>query len=62
MKTVKYLTWKVVYLDNLKSFSLRELLKVGRAVPNEVVAAVRVPIVNFNPKEIECQFLQNFIS
>ena len=38
-----------MHLNNLESFALSKLLQSGRAVADEVVTAVRVPVVHLNP-------------
>ena len=38
-----------MHLNNLESFSLSKLLQSGCAVADEVVAAVRVPVVHLDP-------------
>ena len=38
-----------MHLNNLESFALSKLLQSGCAVADEVVAAVRVPVVHLDP-------------
>ena len=38
-----------MHLNDLESFSLSKLLQSGCAVADEVVAAVRVPVVHLDP-------------
>ena len=38
-----------MHLNNLESFALCKLLQSGCAVADEVVAAVRVPVVHLDP-------------
>ena len=39
-----------MHLNNLESFALSKLLQSGCAVADEVVAAVRVPVVHLDPE------------
>ena len=38
-----------MHLNDLESFALSKLLQSGRAVADEVVTAVRVPVVHLDP-------------
>ena len=38
-----------MHLNDLESFSLSKLLQSGCAVTDEVVAAVRVPVIHLDP-------------